>query len=373
MGTRGRPGTGIEPLKDSIRLRFTYNGKRYYETLDLKPTVANVKAAARTLAELKDQMRLGVFDYAKAFPNSKNVQSTVKSDLTVRDLTKQWLDSHTVEHSTRSTYKPYVNFWNKQFGDKRADEVTTLDIREAINAKAKSASAKTVNNALIVLRGVYQLALADEVVTRDPTAPIKNLKHQKPGPDPFTRDEMERILYHMMQTCPVEVTRWFAFAFLTGMRPSEQVELRRSDLKPELGIVRVARAKVMGKVKATKTHTERWVDLTPRALRAAEGDRASAFLFPHPTTGDQWTRNQLIDRLDAYWYPTLDALGIRRRVAYQTRHTYATLNLMAGVNPAYISRQMGHTNMQMLLTTYARWIDEADKGRERSKVEKALG
>jgi len=44
---------------------------------------------------------------------------------------------------------------------------------------------------------------------------------------------------------------------------------------------------------------------------------------------------------------------------------------MAGIKPAYIARQMGHT-LQVLYTTYARWIDEADKGAEAAKLGAAL-
>ena len=39
----------------------------------------------------------------------------------------------------------------------------------------------------------------------------------------------------------------------------------------------------------------------------------------------------------------------------------ATLNLMAGAFPIWLSRQMGHFGMQMLLNIYSRWIDGADK------------
>ena len=65
-------------------------------------------------------------------------------------------------------------------------------------------------------------------------------------------------------------------------------------------------------------------------------------------------------------------MGIRYRSPYQTRHTYATIALMNGVNPAYISRQLGHKNAKMLFEVYAKWIDRADRGREKAKIEAAL-
>lgn len=44
----------------------------------------------------------------------------------------------------------------------------------------------------------------------------------------------------------------------------------------------------------------------------------------------------------------------------------------AGVNPSYIARQMGHKSANMLFKTYAKWIDGADRGREKAKMEAML-
>ncbi|OYY48915.1 MAG: hypothetical protein B7Y48_08230 [Methylophilales bacterium 28-44-11] len=45
---------------------------------------------------------------------------------------------------------------------------------------------------------------------------------------------------------------------------------------------------------------------------------------------------------------------------------------MAGANPMWVARQMGHATMQMLLTVYSRWIDGADKSQEKNKIEARL-
>ncbi|MDA8452856.1 hypothetical protein M5C97_08440 [Acidovorax sp. NCPPB 3859] len=41
--------------------------------------------------------------------------------------------------------------------------------------------------------------------------------------------------------------------------------------------------------------------------------------------------------------------------------------------PAYVAPQMGHKNAKMLFTVYAKWIDGADRGREKAKMEAMLG
>jgi len=38
----------------------------------------------------------------------------------------------------------------------------------------------------------------------------------------------------------------------------------------------------------------------------------------------------------------------------------------------WVARQMGHSIMKMLLENYSRWIDLADKQREKSKIEQLL-
>jgi len=42
---------------------------------------------------------------------------------------------------------------------------------------------------------------------------------------------------------------------------------------------------------------------------------------------------------------------------------------MSGATPAWVARQMGHANTKMLYEVYSEWIDGADRGLERAKVE----
>lgn len=63
----------------------------------------------------------------------------------------------------------------------------------------------------------------------------------------------------------------------------------------------------------------------------------------------------------------LKTLGVRYRPPYNCRHTYATICLMSGMNPAFISQQLGHS-VQMLLSTYARWINSSSDWSELEKL-----
>jgi len=56
------------------------------------------------------------------------------------------------------------------------------------------------------------------------------------------------------------------------------------------------------------------------------------------------------------WFPTLKEAKLKERNLYQTRHTFASLMLQAGEDPAWIARMMGHTTTKMLFERYGRFI-----------------
>ncbi|EOC0009006.1 tyrosine-type recombinase/integrase [Cronobacter turicensis] len=49
---------------------------------------------------------------------------------------------------------------------------------------------------------------------------------------------------------------------------------------------------------------------------------------------------------------------MRHRKAYESRHTFACWALSAGVNPSFITNQMGHTNAQMVFNVYAKCMSD---------------
>lgn len=197
-------------------------------------------------------------------------------------------------------------------------------------------------------------------------------------PDPLTFDEMEMVLAHMQKHCDPRMWAYFEVAFFTGMRPEELIALRWCDIDWNNQTIRVERARTAGELKPLKTYNARDIDLVSRALAALQtmkpwtmmgGMEAEIF---HNVENNKPLHDERSQR-DHFWPPTLRRLSIRHRRAYQTRHTYATNSLAAGANPAYIARQMGHKNAKMFFTVYAKWIDGADRGREKAKVEALIG
>jgi len=369
MGGRQR-GTGVEPLKSCIRVTFVFAGKRCRETLPLAPTAPNIKATERLMARVFQEIELGVFDYEAAFPHSK--RAATGSGFT--SYAETWLTTIVAEKSTMQGYEYAVRkLWGPIFGERQLASIKTSEIKREIANLAKRVSGKTVNNNLILLRAIFEMAIDDRLIERTPMERIGSLSHQQPVPDPFDRDKMEQIIDFIRHRYDPQIWHWYEFAFGTGMRPSEQIALQWRDVDWKRRTVRVQRARVRHVEKGTKTSSVRDVDLTDRMMEVLQRQKVHSFMrggdspiFLNPVTGTPWPDVQ--DQRKLYFHPALRALGIRSRDAYQTRHAYATTALMAGVNPAYIARQLGHTNPTMLFKHYGKWIDGAEGGTEAAKL-----
>lgn len=368
---------GIEVRGDSIRIAFQYQGQRCRETLRLEPTPRNIKHAVRLRAEIQRKIELNVFNYEDYFPNSKRFirEHRAPQNPTFGELARQWLAAHShLAPSTLYGYRKALNqYWMSELAEIAICNITYGRLMQVIGTRDWG-SLKTRNNVITPLRRIFEMAYLDGLIEVNPAARIKNAKAQKPPPDPLTLEEVEAVLAYLRETLPAPVANYFEFAFFTGLRTSELIALTWEDIDFRLRLARVQRAKVQKQIKSTKTNQIRDVELNSRALGALELQKAQTFLagtevFIHPYTGRPYNDDKP-PRL--FWDRALKALGIRHRNAYQTRHTFATLNLMAGANPMWVARQMGHVSLKMLLEHYARWIDASDKGLEKSKMERFL-
>jgi integrase len=371
----GRRGTGVELRDKSIRVGFVLNGEWVRETLTIPPTPANERYAIKLVATINDRIRHGTFDYAEFFPESKRAPKTPKNQ-TFGEMCEMWLDTKgRLAQKTRDQYRNALEVWKKLLGADTPVGTLTHGTVAAKVGKTPWKSAKLLNNYLICLRGVFALA-GREMSIENPMDGIENSKHQAPPPDPLSAEERALVLGDMKRKYDVRVWAYFAFAFATGMRPEEMIALEWKDVDWNHGTIRVERARTAGKNGPLKTYQARDVDLVEDAVAALLAMKPwtlmskDGVIFQNPVTGRQWHDER--SQRDHYWRPSLRRQGVRWRKAYNTRHTYATSALAAGVNPSYISRQMGHKSAKMLFSVYAKWIDGADRGREKAKLEAAL-
>jgi integrase len=375
----------VDVRAKSIRLIFTWEGVQRFESLPGGITPPEQRAARRVAAQLLRALESGTFSYHEFFPDSPNAGAS--GERTVRHYGELWHASKgALAEATRYQYQGALDFWYAQpldpgrtrflLGDAEVTRVRHSQLA-ALVGRHPWPSNRMMNNRLIPLRGLFEMASKDCGVS-DPSDGIKAGRVQKAPPDPLDGEEREIILADLAEHYQPNIVNYFEFAFLTGLRPEEEVALLWRDYEARRGSVRVERARSFrGRVKPTKTYEVRDLELTTRARAVLErqrvltGKSAHGHIFENPQTGNPWYDGR--SQREEYWDRVFERVGIRARVPYQTRHTYATLALMGGVNPAYIARQLGHKNTKMLYETYAKWIDGADRGRELAKLEDVHG
>jgi integrase len=96
--------------------------------------------------------------------------------------------------------------------------------------------------------------------------------------------------------------------------------------------------------------------------------------MPRPIRGGAIFRNQYGDaylsgyHLNRSFRKAHKQSGVRLRTGpYPWRHSYASAALSAGVAPALIAQQLGHS-LSVLLSTYARWIHSGSDRDELAKM-----
>ena len=176
-------------------------------------------------------------------------------------------------------------------GEKALRALKPNDIM-TVPAARPELTGKTVNNYVSVLREALELTVIDKVLNANPADSIARAKHQKPPPDPFSREEVESIITEMPEHYPNQVVNYVEFKFFTGLRRSASFGLRWPNVDLPSKQILVTQNIVRGVEKDnTKTNTARYVALNSRALAALQRRRkysqvggAHVFLDPHYRT-----------------------------------------------------------------------------------------
>jgi integrase len=375
--------SGVEVRKSSIRVVFTYMGKQRKEPVKvdgkvLAPTTKNINYADRLVNEVRKSIENGNFNYQDKFPGStqapKPTQVVRTGEELFFDLIDRWWDLLEVKPSTKSQYgRQKENFWKVHIPNKPIKNIVHSDIKAALK-KGTWKSTKSRNNQLSIIRSVFNLAVMDRQLKENPCIGLKYIDVQAPIPDPFSLPEVRRILRSVAEHYNVQVANYLQFQFFSGLRTSEAIALTWSNVDLDKREILVEAVNVYDEEQnSTKTSTYRTVKLPAEALAALVSQKRytqnSSKVFHDPYYNEPWLYHRITRA--AFWTTTLKRLGIRHRRTYNTRHTYATIGLMAGVNPAFMARQLGHS-LDMFFKVYANWIDGQQNDRELAKIEMAL-
>ena len=221
---------------------------------------------------------------------------------------------------------------------------------------------KTVSAYMTDFKGIFKMAIEEEVIDKNPFMHISKPKKKKEADEeeiyPFTPDEVAILL----DNAPQPLRNFLAISFYTGMRSGEVLGLQLSDISDDT--IEVKRSISKGIVSSTKTQKVRTVPLFD-VLKPYINDQISIarqhksiWLFSKENGKHLYG----VDNIRGHapygpWYRLLEEVGIRYRKIYNTRHTFITAMLKSGqLSVLEIAHIVGHTNSKMILERYAKHI-----------------
>ncbi len=307
---------------------------------------------------------------------------------TIGEYADHWIAGLRLQNSTIEGYKKIIrNHVTPYLGAIRLDRLTATRIgthyreletsgRRDKPGYGKPLSANTVSKVHVLLAAMLDAAIDDGLILINPAKKRRTVnpprssqvRAQKPEIITWTGPQLHAFLTWNRDDLNDELfPLWRTLAY-TGMRRSEALALRWSDINFTTGRISLRRAvdvTLPNTTKVTKTGSARVIDIdaeTVRVLRSHKADRgaislslarADAYVF-----GDDQGTIRVPDAVTSRWTRRLDWAcakieGLPRVTLKGLRHTHATLLLELGEHPKVVQERLGHSTITTTMNIYS--------------------
>jgi integrase len=352
------------------------NGKRRY----LNKTVRGTKKDANTyLSKTLTEISAGTF--VESLPD------------TVEDYLKKWLETAAKPRLRENTYKEYEGLIQRyikpKLGAMRLSDLRPLDVQKFYaSLTEKKLSPRTVRFTHSVLTSAFKQAVRWRMLAHNPCSSVELPRKAATEMQSLTPLEAAKFLREASSD------RWsalFVLALATGLRPSEYLGLKWSDIDLEQGIINVQRSLHWRSYKTgdwyfgePKTpRSSRRIPLPASVLRElvnhkrhqgeerlkAGAEYKNLDLVFATGEGQPLIRLNVVQK---HFKPILERAKLPATLRlYDLRHSCATLLLAANENPKVVSERLGHASITLTMDTYSHVLPDMQQGAS-DKLERML-
>jgi integrase len=237
--------------------------------------------------------------------------------------------------------------------------------------QARGLSARTVQYTHAVLHRALKQAKRWGMVDRNVTEDVDRPQLKRNEIQPLDREQTRRLLEAAEGD---RLHALYVVAVTAGLRPSEMLALRWSDVDLKAGTLGINRALSDGEFATPKTpRSRRKIDLSNTARAALRTHRKRqlkeqmqrvglwkdhGLIFPS-TVGTPLSHRNVVRSFKALLTRASLPTGTR---LYDLRHTCATLLLNSDVHPKYVQELLGHASISQTLDTYSHVLKGMDGG-----------
>ena len=267
-------------------------------------------------------------------------------------------------HSTQRTVETSLNVWMvPQWGDFRLSDVRTVDVENWLRglSLANATKAKIRN----VMHSIFAHACRHEWLMRNPISLVRQSAKLTKTPDVLDAEELRKLLSELQN--PAKAVVFLTAA--TGLRISEALGLKWSDVDFSAGMINLRRAVVHQHVGEMKTEASQKPLPMDGTLSAALQYWSTQTWYRKP---DDWVfASSKMRGTQPYWPETLlrcyvqpiaRRVGIRKQIGWHSfRRTFATLLKSIGEDIKTVQELMRHANSRLTLDVYAQALTPAKR------------
>ena len=349
----------VESFKDRLRLRWRVSGKRYCLSLGLADKCENRKLAESLARQIELDIISDNFDasLAKYKIEYKREKLVTHTRIGILELFQQYIDikAKTLEPRTIEKYSALFSRL-KEFGDKESEFIGSEYTQGFLEYLKTVSSDKTIYDRLTILSACWDYAWKKRIVESNPWKILKEnfIVTPKLPQRPFTKEEVTAIIEGF------QTDRYYSyyapyvqFLFFTGCRTAEAIGLRWKHIDFNQGTIKICESLTRGVIKSIKTNKARIITINPKIREFLESVKPEnldedSVVFKTPE-GNPIDDGNFRNRA---WTKVLEKVNVEYRKPYNTRHTFISHCLEAGMNPVLVAQITGH-NVQTLYLNYA--------------------
>jgi integrase len=324
----------------------------------------------------------GSFREAQTYLNAKLQERDIgrlprAAAIRLDDYLDQWLATSVKPRLRPKSYVDYEGLLRlhirPSLGARPIGAITQFDIQSVYAQMFNCGlSPRTIEYTNAVIHSAFRQAVRWKMLAEDPCVGVDLPRLKRREMEALSVEECKRFLTVARES---EWYALFALALTTGMRPSEYLALKWSDIDWQRGAASVCRTiQTSGSVWTfydTKRKRSRRVVKLQNFVLAALQDLSNQRETQHDLIFHKAGQPLRQRKIKVEFRRPLVVAGIRSIRLYDLRHTAATLAVAAGVSVKVISDQLGHASISFTLERYSHVLpsiqDEAA-----AKVERML-
>lgn len=294
----------------------------------------------------------------ESFRRNEEQKEVEKKNILFSSWVEKWLETYkrgdVKETTFLTTYqRPCKNYIIPFFEDRSLQSITPIDLKLFLNS-VTSLSQSSIDKIIICLRGIFDAAEDNDMLSKNPARHLSCKSKQKPTPKRvYDRESVEFLC-----SSDHKYTLHIAILLRMGLRCSELCGLRWKDIDFEEGYMHVSQALTRESgvtyIDDTKSRSSTRTLPMPKCLveRLQASYEHSEGEYVAMTNGHHMTPDHFNEHQMEAFYNALKIPKNERLTAHELRHTCGTLLYEDTKDIYHVSKFLGHSDIGITTKTY---------------------